>query len=456
MVLGMMMIFGITLVTVITYSSGTARDTKRAGAHDDALSVAEAGVANALSILSSAPRPLDSSPGTSALPLQASPQTDTVDGGTVTWYGTLPANSDTWTITARSTVRNPASLDGSGTLSRTVKVDAEVGSTTVNQAWNFVYSDSPGCLTLANSVVVKEPLYTQGDLCLNNSSSVTGSPVYVNGKVSLTGSLGIGSSGAYIANLYVGGAGCRYGSTGTWTLAQCAPAAHVYASTVSPTVPAITKPPIDLDYWYANAKPGPSQNCTSGSFPGGFDTDTTRNSSRTAVSLFASNYDCVVTVGGTQVGRIAYTSGNPGTLIIDGTIFFDGDINMTGSQKVSYSGRGTIYANGVVNLAGSQQICGAWSGGCDFTNWQPATSMLVFVSGDTGASSFTTGQSMQFQGGIYANGDYTQGSSVKIEGPKIAEAMSITGSSQSTFPAYTFLPPGAPQAKPFLTTNGWH
>jgi hypothetical protein len=63
---------------------------------------------------------------------------------------------------------------------------------------------------------------------------------------------------------------------------------------------------------------------------------------------------------------------------------------------------------------------------------------------------------MMFQGGIYAAGDYTQGSSVKVEGPKIANTLNITGSSQSTFPAYTFLPPGAPQVAPVVTVGTWH
>jgi hypothetical protein len=102
-------------------------------------------------------------------------------------------------------------------------------------------------------------------------------------------------------------------------------------------------------------------------------------------------------------------------------------------------------------------ICGAWTGSaCDFTNWQPATAMLVLVSGSSSDDpSFNTGQSMQFQGGIYANGNYAQGSSAKVEGPKIGNVLTISGSSQSTFPAYTYLPPGAPQVKPFVLTSGW-
>ena len=446
MVLGMMLVFGLSIGTVIWVSSGASRDAKRENAHDTALSVAEAGAANGLAVLAQASKPLV----TTSMPSQASPQTDTIDGKTVTWYGTL--SGDTWTITATSSIPNPT---GGGTLRRTVKIDAEVGSTTVNQAWNYVYAASTGCLNLNNSTIVSEPLYTRGNLCLNSSSKVTGSTVFVEGHIDLNGSGGIGTSAVPISELHVV-TGCGVGGA-PYTF-PCTAAQKVYVTPggQSQITPGITKPPLDLAYWYANAKPGPMQACTSGSFPGGFDTDTTMNRSRANVDLFASNYDCTVTIGGVQAGRIAYTSGNPGSFVIDGTVFFDGNIVMNGAQKVLYSGRGTIYASGYIDLQGSQQICGAWSGGCDFTNWQPATSMLVLVSGSTSDNpSFNTGQSMKFQGGIYAAGNYLQGSSVQIEGPKIADAMTIGGSSQSIFPAYTYLPPGAPMAKPFVTTSGW-
>src|SRR4051794_21113884 len=168
MVLGIMVVFGISVGTVVWMSSGASRDANRENAHDTALSVAEGGAANGLAVLAQSPRPLS----TTSMPTQASPQTDTIDGKTVSWYGSLAG--DTWTITATSSVPNPA---GGGMLHRTVQIDAEVGSTTINQAWNYVYAASTGCLNLDNSTIVTEPLYTRGDLCLNNSAKVLGSPV---------------------------------------------------------------------------------------------------------------------------------------------------------------------------------------------------------------------------------------------------------------------------------------
>jgi hypothetical protein len=444
-VIGFLIVFSIGVVTVAELTGAVGRDSKRENSHDAALAAAESGTATALSVLSNATRPLDPS----TLPSASSPQVDAVEGGSVSWFGTL--SGDTWTVRARASVRNPT---GGGDLIRTAQLQARVGSTATDPAWNFMFADSSGCLTLANSVVIAEPLYSRGSVCLGNSAQLVGSPVEVEGTVDTLSSSSIGTSGTPISGLHVGG-GCRYGGSGSYVF-PCGASEHVYASSQDQIPAGVSKPPVDLAYWYANAAPGPSQPCTTGTFPGGFDNDSAMNRSLPDVNLFASNYDCTVIVNGTQVGRIAYTAGNPGSLDIDGTVFFDGNIVMSGSQKVLYSGRGTIYASGKVDLQGSQQICGAWAAGCDFATWQPSTAMLILVAGSsTDTPGFNTGQSMQFQGGIYAVGDYAQGNSVKIQGPKIADSLTISGSSQATFPAYTFLPPGAPMEKPVVTVNSW-
>ena len=437
--------FAVIVVVVLDLSGSVGRNTKRDTSHDKALSVAEAGIANALAVLSNAPRPLDPS----ALPSSSSPQVDTVEGKVVSWYGSL--TGDTWTITSTGSVANPS--EGGGMLNRIVHIDVRVGSTAMNPAWSYLFAAGAGCLTLSNSVEVQEPVFTRGNLCLNDSATVTGSPVTVAGEVDTTSSASLGVSGAPV-ELHVG-SGCSYNGSGI--AAPCTPSEQVYAAPQDQVVPDVQKPPIDLAYWYANAKPGPTTACDSpGTFPGGFDNDSTMNTSLPDVDLFASNYDCRVIVGGTQVGRIAYTAGSPGTFAIDGTVFVDGNIVMSGSQDVVYSGRGTIYASGRIDLQGSQKICGAWSAGCDFAGWDPSTNMLLLVSGSTTDDpSFNTAQSMQFQGGVYAAGNYTQSSSAQVQGPKIAESVTLSGSSQATFPAYAYLPPGAPMDKPVVTTNGW-
>jgi hypothetical protein len=54
----------------------------------------------------------------------------------------------------------------------------------------------------------------------------------------------------------------------------CTAADRVYAVLITPTTEGLVKPGAILPYWYENASPGPGIDCTTGSFPSGFDTPT--------------------------------------------------------------------------------------------------------------------------------------------------------------------------------------
>jgi hypothetical protein len=445
-VIGFLIVFSIAVVTVAELTSAVGRDSKRENSHDAALAAAEGATATALSVLSNATRPLD--PAT--LPSSSSPEVDTVEGGSVSWYGTL--SGDAWTVRAKASVRNPT---GGGDLIRTVRLQARVGSTAVNPAWNVAFASSTGCLDVSGSALVQAPVYARGDLCLDGGAHVAGSPIDVEGTVQILASSAIGASGAPVPELHVSG-GCRYGASGPF-VTPCGPSEHVYASAQDQVAAGVVKPPADLAYWYKQAAPGPSRSCTSGSFPGGLDNDAAMNGSLGDVDLFASDYSCTVVVNGSTVGRIAYTAGSPGTLLVDGTVFVDGSIVMNGAHDVVYSGRGTIYASGRIELGGAVSLCGAWAGGCDAAGWQPATNMLVLVAGSaTAAPGFAVSGSAAFQGGVYAVGDYAQSGAAVVQGPKVAETISLAGGVDAAYPAYAYLPPGAPMDKPVVTVNSWH
>ncbi len=447
LVIVIMLALTVAVVAVIAFTGNAEREADRQSGKDGALSAAESGVANALSRLASAPRPLDPA----ALPPAGSPQVDAVERGTVSWYGAL--SGDRWTITSTSSLANPT---GGGAISETVSVQARVGSTVTDPAWRYAYADDSGaCTTLSGSVQLVEPLYTRGSLCLADSALVAGSPLQVGGTIETNGTASVGTAGTPIAELHVAG-GCRAGSSGPF-VSPCTPAEAVFASIQDAAPTAVSKPPLDLDFWYANARPGPSHSCTLGTFPGGFDTDGSLNRSRAPVDLFPdTSYDCTVVSGGSQVGRIAWTDGTPGTFVIDGAVFFDGDIATNSAKQVLYSGRGTVYASGTVALAGSVQVCGAWAGGCNLAGWAPATSMLVLVAGADGSSpGFSVSGSAQFQGGAYAATDFAQTDSAVVQGPKIADALTLATAATTPFAPFTFLPIGAPMEKPVVVTAGW-
>ena len=133
------------------------------------------------------------------------------------------------------------------------------------------------------------------------------------------------------------GAGCRdeipdWGSSNPAPFdSPCTAGNSTYATTFSDSPADITMPPMDLPYWYANAKPGPMHPCTTGSLPPGeeFDDDTTINESGNTFELTtAAAYDCQYWEGGEMIGRLAWSGGTTGTLTVLGTIFFDGDIHL--------------------------------------------------------------------------------------------------------------------------------
>ena len=299
-----------------------------------------------------------------------------------------------------------------------------------NAVWNYVYADSLAtCTTLANSVNINVPMYVRGNLCLENSASYTGDALRVGGTVQLQNSATIGYSGDKVPEVHVGG-GCRLGSSGPFT-SPCGPSQRVYGDVVDASPGTLTKPPVDLAGWYQNSQPGPLHGCTSGSFPGGFDNDTTLNRSRGVVNLVPSTaYDCTVTSGGQVVGRIAW---NPSTkaLTIAGTIFFDGDIEFSNSAEAFYSGRATIYTSGKITMRNSTKVCGAAS--CD-TDWNATQNLLAFVAGSsTDAVGILLENSTTFQGAFYAVNDYSEGNSSKVWGPIIARQLFFQNSVENHY-----------------------
>ena len=441
MAIGIIAVLSVVAVAVIAVSSQAGRGAKQENVRNDTLAVAEAGVANGLSVLANATNPLD--PAT--LPASSSPEVDTVGSGTVSWYGTL--SGDMWTIRARSSVPNPT---GSGPLNHAVAVDVRVGSTDVNPAWNAIYSDAAGgCLTLNGTASVSEPLSARGDLCLDDSATLSGSPVNVGGTIQTTGSALVGAPGSPVAELHVAG-GCRSGTSGPFS-SPCTPGDGVYAAAQDASPVTLSKPPVDLDFWYANASPGPAHACTAGTFPGGFDNNGSIDQSRGIVNLFGpADYDCVA--GG---GRIAWTNGSPGTLVVQGAVFVDGDLDLSSGEHVLYSGRGTIYASGTVTIGGATELCAAGGSGCDFSGWAPATTMLVLVAGSSASPAFSVTGGARFQGGAYAVGDYDQDASAQVQGPRVADRVTIAGTTPGAWAPFTYLPPGTPMAPPKVVTAGW-
>ena len=185
----------------------------------------------------------------------------------------------------------------------------------------------------------------------------------------------------------------------------------------------MTKPTVDLATWYKDALPGPQHNCTSGTFPGGFDGDATQNNSLGTVNLTpVTAYDCQFTdATGAQDGRVKWTPGSPGTLVINGTVFWDG--NLVVSSSFNYNGRATFYFGGTITLNSGVSVCGIAS--CA-SSWNTDTNMLVLVAGSANQSpswAVNSAATSKMQGAIEAVGDINQNNGATMWGGLIAHQL---------------------------------
>ena len=432
--LGVTTVLGITGATTIAYATTNAGSSARSKADKSAQALAEAGLNYAYSTLYAASNP---SMG-SAVP----EQTREFDVGTATWSGKL--ENSVWTLTGIGRVRNPTA-PGTADVVRTVSARVRLGSSTRgssnNAVWNYVYADNTSsCTTLGNQTEVNVPLYVRGSLCLHNSTKITGYALQVGGTLSLHNTATVGSSGAPITEAHIAG-GCSV--SGGTAHSPCSAADRVYAQKITTQPTALTKPPVDLASWYRNAAPGPMRPCTVGSMPGGFDTDTTLNRSRSAFDLTPRTaYDCrVYDDAGNLVGQISWAPGDPGTLTIAGTVFFDGDITMGQYSNAVYRGRATIYASGKISIGQQSSLCGVT--GCT-ADWKANENLLAFVAGDAGTNSVSISNYSHFQGAIYAVGDYREGNNSTVWGPIIADQIYMQNSTLNHYVPIGTLLPGMP------------
>ena len=477
--------FAITTMAIATLmisnelSSGRDRNSVRA------FNAAEAGINQALSVLSQ-----QDSSGSQSVGSTLSSTTISIDGASGT-YSATKSSALEWTVSASGT-----SPDGSVTRSLEVKVSAQTN--TVGTAASPVYgwgffmaSTTPDCTTVSgsgnnigNSALLTIPVYTAGSLCLSGggspliaepSTSAGGTiPLYVGGKFQTSGnSSPVGTSAKRLASATVVG-GCQINFKG-WKDVICSQqgvptngtGSGIWANSYGSTPLALTKPTIDPAYWYTNAKPGPNAACGAGSTVGPlqFDGNTTRDTSLgtkrllmlTGSSGAGNNFDCKYYDGsGNLVGRLAWTFGTPGTLVVQGTVFIDGNLTFAGNDKAVYTGSGTIYVNGTVSMSNGARVCGAAlvSGGCS-GNWNPATNslMLVAVNAGTATTAFDMAGDSQFEGLAYAVGKYSAGNSAYVSGPVIADSGDLSGDTK--FKVVTDPPPGAPGDGSQVTTTTW-
>ncbi len=399
-----LMILAISLTSIIYFTTSNQRTSHYQKASQLARALAEAGVNNAISIVSN-PANVNSrmndgiNTPTALLPDQAHAYTSTYPGGSVKWWGTFDWPKSVWTLHATSTVDNPTgpnAADIHRTMTAKIQVYPPPSTSLTVGVWNWIYSPatgSGGCdTTMDNSVTIQVPLWVGGNLCLRNTVKIQRA-VYVGGWLNLgTAQAAVGSSSSPVSEAYVGGsgsplAGCWYLNNPVYTpcvvdgtrVSGTAAKTNVWASNLyspqSGGIPpasvfnGISAPPIcwgpgdcagdPVGGWYSVASPGPKHPCeVASTSPAGnqlpvFESpgDSLVNESVPGVfNLTPDAYDYTCKTAG---GELSWNRATR-TLTAQGVIYIDGSVTVTtsGNQPVVYSGWGD---NGACTADGSCQ-----------------------------------------------------------------------------------------------------
>jgi hypothetical protein len=461
--MGALTVFAIVGTTLTYYTTRNAASAGFSRQDTRSFSLSEAGLANAVAILSN---PTNNALDSDLLPnSEGAASSATYDNGTAKWWGVLDRNTAVWSVYALGLNKNPTS-PSAGQLKR--KLSAKVPVTPNNTqpsnapAWNYIYARQTGStcdMTISNNVSGSSRLYVAGNLCLNNNATITSESLIVRGNLDLSNNAQVGSSGSRVES-YVGG-NCRYGG-GSWATpctgnqdsrriySKLMPSGSVGVNNVAPLIP---EPAADFAEWYENAIPGPSQPCTTFSgTPPTFDNNyPNRNNSVSTFNLTpSSSYTCRVGPAGSPSGEISWSNSTK-TLTVSGTIFIDGSAYMANNATNQYNGQATLYLSGTFVINNSTKFCGAVSGSnCNFSGWNPNTEMFTIVANGTGGlagsgNSILIENNSHFQGGLFGTSAVEYTNNARSDGPVVGSTVKLGNNVQNDqFPTITVVPVGMP------------
>ncbi len=432
MSVGMIAVLSIVGTTTLVYTTSNARSGVLSKDNERAFSLAEAGLNNAMAVLS---LPTNNALESTLLPsTEATASSAAYEGGTSKWYGTLDRAAAMWTITSLGLYDNPTGI-GLAQVRRKLVAKVPVIPTNTqtnnNPAWNYIYARATGStcdVTLNNNLSGQSRFYVAGNLCLDNNVDITSESLIVQGNVDLSNNADIGTSGTRV-EAYVGG-NCRYGG-GSWaTCTGDQDSRHIFSKLmpggsvgVNHTAPVIPEPTADLAVWYEDAAPGPAQSCTASSgTPPTFDNNyPNRNNSLGTFELTpATSYMCRVgpgantTLSGAMNASqttlsVASPSGFPSTAF---RIRIDDEVmNVTGGYgtntwTVTRGANGTTAASHVT----SQTVTWDDSNNIGLILWNATTKTLtlkgtIFIDGSASITNGTLnkydGQSTLYLSGVF-------------------------------------------------------
>jgi len=338
MSMGILAVLTISATTLVAYSTSNARSGAYSKENELSFSLAEAGLNNAMAVLSN---PSNDSLQQATLPMtEATASSASYEGGTAKWYGVLDRPNAKWTVTAIGLHSNPTGK-GVAQVRRQLTAQVPIQPTYTqplnNPVWNYLYSGHTGSTcdqSLNNNINGTSRMYVAGNLCLSPNVQLAQSTVIVGGNLDVANNaaLGAGTSMSTRVETFVGG-NCRYG-VGSWD--ACTgnqDARHIYSKYLESGAykvgvdhnPVPVEPPTaDFPLWYEHAIPGPTQSCTtaSGTTPT-FDTNSVRDGS--VLTVFdltpSSSYICRVGPGASTTLTSAITAAQTSLTVASPTGF---------------------------------------------------------------------------------------------------------------------------------------
>jgi Tfp pilus assembly protein PilX len=471
-----MMTMSILLVSLVSYTGATARNSYLKRSDQNAYSLAEAALNQAFAQLAS--HYYDSS--NSANNSTTSFSRDWIVGGTTSQQSptstaacTSGSTCMSWSLVSCAfytsitgctlnggsggTTQGTVTLKGTGTVpnptggaARTASVTAKIDVSqppklvATPSFWTEIYAGTPpssGCdVTFGQGVAVTAPVYVAGNLCLAQTGQVTGSTttVKVGGWLSLKNSSFMGTSASHIGSIQVAGF-CPNGSSSTNCIINAA-GGPVWDNNPSSQHAATAPTPDPLPAvnwsWMQNAQANsvPAASCTNGKSFSDANFDL----------LPATSYSCT-----SSIGSITYTAGSPGTLALSGDLYFPNNLTMS-AATVKYTGVASIFVGGTFTTSNNAVLCVAIaSGNCDFANatnsgsanyWDTTAKVLLIQA--QGAIAATN---LHFQGALYsATSINLGGGQSQTQGPLVTPGALTVGQQLSgSFPIIPLVQAGS-------------
>ena len=411
-----------------------------------------------------------------------------------------------WVIQSTGSVPNPTG-PGVAPVTRTIraKVPVIIGPTqdVPPGVLNWLYSTTDA--TSLNSVDIRSPFYTRGNLLIGNGVNVY-APLYVtcvDPRVALppsiaspcpstAGNVRMENTGEVFtgATVAIGGQLTQtspQNTVGKNPIAQRISEAHIVngcetstlaynascqwdlhkvfvtggsGDRIMPPDPVPVPPTINWPFWYQFGSPGPTWGCDSGTTPM-LDNNGVQDNSVPAIFnlVQGTSYSCK-----TLSGELTWNAASK-TLTIKGTIYIDGSVKVEkswgGQEAALYQGQGTIYMSGSLEVKNTA-LCAVVAGNgkdCNTATWNPNANALIFVAKSRGTDLGTQAaagnnsvevKSSQFQGVLSGEYDILSETTSVVQGPVISfqGGLHISQTSGASFPDIHFAPSGAPGNPP--------